>query len=484
MFKNIQRTQIFANAHELPAMAFSPFTLRFNESWFERLFVREHVNRDLPQSVLYMGIGLSAYVTYAILDFLVLEGDELWNVVSIRLMVCPLLALLIGACFLPNIHRKIQLILSTCMLISGVGIIAMTAVISEPFSHMYYAGLILTVIYCSNFIVLRFVYSTIVSLVLFGLYLTSAMLINPIPDWALINNTFFLTVTLGWTIWTSYWSDYYIRSDFANRYLLIQEKKRSEDLLEAAEAGNRSKSEFLAVMSHELRTPLNAIIGFSEVIQQRLFGPVGSEKYESYIDDIADSGRHLLSVINDILDLSKAEAGKLEINEDDVPACDVIDQTMRMFRENAAVDGIRLAFDVPEDEVILRVDPRQFRQVVINLLSNAVKFTQRGGSVYVALEMVRDGSCRMTVEDTGIGIAEEDIPKVTDPFVQVESSLSRENGGIGLGLPLVKKIVELHGASLHISSKLGVGTRVTISVPPERVAQSPAMSVEQVTDVA
>ena len=484
MFKNIQRTKIFANAHELPAMAFSPFTLRFNEPWFENLFNQEHVNRDLPQSVLYMGIGLSAIMTYSILDFLVLEGQELWNVIYIRLMVCPLLALLIGACFLPNIHNKIQFILSACMLISGVGIIAMTAVISEPFSHMYYAGLILTVIYCSNFIVLRFLYSTIVSLVLFGLYLTSAMLINPIPEWALINNTFFLTVTLGWTIWTSYWSDYYIRSDFANRYLLIQEKQRSEDLLEAAEAGNRSKSEFLAVMSHELRTPLNAIIGFSEVIQQKLFGPIGSDKYESYIDDIADSGRHLLSVINDILDLSKAEAGKLEINEDDVPACDVIDQTMRMFRENAAVDGIRLSFDVPDDEVILRVDPRQFRQVVINILSNAVKFTQRGGSVYVALEMVRDGSCRLTVEDTGIGIAEEDIPKVTDPFVQVESSLSRENGGTGLGLPLVKKIVELHGATLQISSKLGVGTRVTINVPAERVIQGSELPKDRMTDVA
>jgi len=456
---------------QLPETELNPFTLRFKDREFEELFTKHHVERDFPQSVVYMVIGIFAWFTYSILDFLVLEGAELTFVLLVRAVVISCLTGLVIVCFLPDIERKIQWILSACMLIAGSGIIVMTGRISEPFNHMYYAGLILVVLYSSNFLLLRFTYSVIVSASLFFAYLVAAAIVNPVPQWALINNAFFLSVTMCWTIWTRYWSDYYIRGDFASRYFLIQEKRRSEELLEAAEAGNRSKSEFLAIMSHELRTPLNAIIGFSEMIQQKLFGPIGSDKYESYVNDIAESGRHLLGIINDILDLSKAESGKIMLQDEELPVADLIDQALRMSRGKAAEQGIQLAFDVPEKDVTLRVDSRLFKQVILNLVSNAVKFTKRGGKVVISVVSNDDGSCSVIVEDNGIGIAEKDMARIFDPFVQVENSLCREHGGAGLGLPLVKKIAELHQADLTLHSTPDVGTRAVLTFPPERVVQ-------------
>ena len=245
-----------------------------------------------------------------------------------------------------------------------------------------------------------------------------------------------------------------------------------EDLAVArdqAEGANRAKSDFLALMSHELRTPLNAIIGFSEIIKSEMMGPIGNPKYGEYASDVFDSGQHLLGLINDILDLSKIEAGKMELEEEDVDVAEVIGSCLRLVTERAAKGGVELITEVPDDLPALRIDERKLRQILLNLLSNAVKFTPDGGSVTVRSWFRSEDGFVLQVADTGIGIAPENIERALTPFGQVDSRLDRKYEGTGLGLPLTKSLIEKHGGSLDLQSKVGAGTTVTVRFPKERM---------------
>jgi signal transduction histidine kinase len=239
-----------------------------------------------------------------------------------------------------------------------------------------------------------------------------------------------------------------------------------------AEASNRAKSDFLANMSHELRTPLNAIIGFSEIIKGGMFGAV-TERYRSYAGDIFNSGTHLLELINEILDLSKLDAGQLTLHEENVDVGAQVRTCMRLLQPQAEKSKIQLTASIGDATPLIRADDRRLRQILLNLLSNAVKFTPEGGKVRVTVSHT-DAGLEIGVRDTGIGMASEEIPKALEPFGQIDSKLSRKYEGTGLGLPLVKRLVDLHGGTLVIESKVNVGTLVTILLPPERILSKSA----------
>jgi signal transduction histidine kinase len=237
---------------------------------------------------------------------------------------------------------------------------------------------------------------------------------------------------------------------------------------EEAETANRAKSEFLANMSHELRTPLNAVIGFSELMINRAFGDL-DERYAAYAGDINSSGVHLLAVINDILDISRIEAGDVELNEEAFYPIAVIESCADLIRDRAKEGEITLDLDLPEDLPPIEADQRKYKQILINLLSNAVKFTPPGGRVTVAAEITAFGGFKLHVTDTGIGMRPEDIPVALTPFRQVDNRLARTYEGTGLGLPLVKSLIELHDGTVSIESTLGAGTTVTVTLPPSRI---------------
>ncbi len=235
-----------------------------------------------------------------------------------------------------------------------------------------------------------------------------------------------------------------------------------------AETASRTKSGFITGMNHELRTPLNAILGFAQVIREQRFGPDALDRYSEYADHIISSGEHLLSLINDLLDLAKIEAGKMDLRPQPVDLKALLSSTMLMVRETAASGGVAMRLEAPDEPIMVLGDPRRLKQCFLNLISNAVKFTPEGGRVVVSMRLGRD-ALEIAVADTGIGVKAGDIAKIFEPFGQIDSPLARRHVGSGLGLPLARSLVELHGGDLSFRSIEGTGTTVTVSLPRQRL---------------
>ena len=273
----------------------------------------------------------------------------------------------------------------------------------------------------------------------------------------------------GQAIWDEQGNPRRMAGSISDITLRRQAAEEMREAKEQAELANRTKSEFLANMSHELRTPLNAILGFSELMGNATLGPLGNPRYEEYAKDINDSGRHLLALIQDILDLSKIEAGRLELDEEDIDVAMTIRACLLLVKERAENSGVKLKTDIPQDLPVLHADKRKLKQILVNLLSNAVKFTSAAGEVTLKAWWREDSGFVFQVIDTGIGMALADIPTALSPFGQVGSTLARKYGGTGLGLPLAKSLAEMHGGSLDLQSEVGAGTTVTVRFPEERI---------------
>ncbi len=253
---------------------------------------------------------------------------------------------------------------------------------------------------------------------------------------------------------------------------LEEAKLISDEARRRAEAANMAKSRFLATMSHELRTPLNAILGFSEVMTQEILGPLENQTYREYADNIHRSGAHLLHLINEILDLSRIEAGRYELNEDTIHLADILQDAHSLLKLRAETKSVEIIEAFESDLPPVWADERAIRQIVLNLLSNAVKFTPRGGTITLALAMLDSGEQVFSVRDTGPGIPAEELPKVLEAFGQGSLAHQTAEGGTGLGLPIVSNLIELHGGNFDLESELRKGTEAIITIPASRVLRA------------
>jgi len=241
-----------------------------------------------------------------------------------------------------------------------------------------------------------------------------------------------------------------------------------------AEAANVAKSEFLATVSHELRTPLNAISGFTDSILHETFGPLANDKYREYLEDIKHSGNHLNKLVNDILDVSAIEAKKLELREKELDIGELIEDTVRMMAPSAEMRNITISVSIEDAMPPLYADERRLHEILLNILSNAVKFSHQGGEVSLDVAIDGNGWMKFTISDNGIGMNEKELVSAMERFGQVDGSYSRKFQGTGLGLPLTRSLTELHGGKFRITSEKGVGTKVTVKFPSERVVQETA----------
>ena len=307
-----------------------------------------------------------------------------------------------------------------------------------------------------------------------SIFMLTALLSHPDPIYwamAVAYSMFFLAMT-GHAIRINRAARAMIKMSIEKTELieaLSQAKKKSDEARATAEDASRAKSQFLANMSHELRTPLNAIIGFSEVISREVFGPLENEKYLQYTGDIHSSGRHLLALINDILDLSKIEAGQYSIFEERVDLSIVADDCHKLLDLRASVNDIKIERRFSRSLPELHADKRAVRQIWLNLLTNAVKFAPSGSRVHIVADYEPDGSFCIGVHDEGPGIAEDELENVLETFGQGKEGVFRPGSGTGLGLSIVKGLAEAHGGLFILESELGVGTRASVTFPRDRV---------------
>ncbi len=442
--------------------------LLFTDADIEQRYRRDHTRRVLPTIRLAFLCGTILFGFFGLLDFYLIV-ENLNTVLAMRFGIgCGTLLIAFGLTYTKLFDEYNQLIVSIAMLNCGLAIVAMTAIAGPPANEIYYAGLIMVIFYASILVHCRFIFTVAVTVTLVAAYFCGCHN-GRAAALASDRGQFILPDHVA--------RDEHLRllragTRLASPVLTFLALQHASDvaieLKNEAVSANHAKTEFLATMSHELRTPLNAILGFSDIMKAGMYGPLGSSKYEDYAEDIHDSARHLLSIINDILDYSKTESGTVTLAENDINAAELTERSVRICNQIAASKGCASRRTSRRGPPIIRADRRLIQQALVNLLSNAIKFTPSAGEVKVSSSHSEAGGCRLIVSDTGIGIAPDDQVRVFEPFAQVQSAFARDQGGTGLGLPLVRKVAEMHGGTVELVSQVGEGTTVTIELPPSR----------------
>jgi nitrogen-specific signal transduction histidine kinase len=446
--------------------------LKFKDAEVERDFSQWSFATSIHYVRAFLFGAIILYSAFGLLDAQI-GGEHVTFLWFVRYaVVVPCIALILALSFTASFQRYLQVSLLTSALFCGLGVIAMVTVLPQAEASRYYAGLIMVVIYCGGMLGYSYLYGCVSTLVILTSYQLVSLFVNPIPAVDFVSNNFFLVMSCGVGIVCNYMLEMHSRDHYVDQKIIQEKSEAMQVLLDRAEAANRAKSEFLTNMSHELRTPLNAIIGFSEIIRKEHLGPVGSAKYMEYATDIHDSGRHLLTIINDILDLARAEAGKLVIREQVFDMSGLVGSICAQLGPQALEAGLEMKIEALQPSVSCRGDQRLLRQVLLNVVSNAIKFTPPGGHVSVSLAANEDQGILIEVVDTGVGIPPGDLERVLRPFEQVERALTRSHAGAGLGLPYAVKIMELHEGRLAIRSAVGAGSTVTITLPGSRFLET------------
>ena len=441
--------------------------LRFVDTAVEEAFTRETFAQSINFIRAYLIAGTALYLTFGWLDLAVggKSTDLLW---AIRFgVVCPILLGMFALTFSRVFARVGQLALGTAMLSSGLGVVAMTAIMGPPFNGLYYAGIIMVVIYGGSLIRLKFRYSILITMALVLSYQASAIVLNPIPRNMLINNDFFLVMATAVGLFSGYMQELYIRRAYASRQVVDEARRQ-------ADQANLAKSAFLATMSHEIRTPLNGVLGMVQAMEREHLPASQRER----LAVIGQSGETLLTILNDILDISKIEAGKLELEEVSFDLESLVKGVEETFKALALEKG--LAFTCNVDPVacgVYRGDPIRLRQVLYNLISNAVKFTDVG-SILVRIN-IDEERLQFAVSDTGMGMSPHQIDRLFEKFVQADSSTTRQFGGTGLGLSICRELCRAMGGDITAQSEVGRGSRFVAALPLARALESDAVALNE-----
>jgi two-component system cell cycle sensor histidine kinase PleC len=445
----------------------SPFTIEFKDKNIESDFIEEMMEQSI-WVIRMMGIlGILSFGCFAILDYLTLPESYQTAWLLRFLIGFPICIGSFAITYTNYFRRNSQIILSICMISVSLTVILIIYASKEHEigRPLYYAGLIHLMLF-SYILRLKTIYGSLIFIISILIYNLISFYSAQIDQKILVNNNIFLLFSFFIGLTANIIQDIHLRVDYVRRQRLEESQRYAYELYQQAQTASKAKSDFLAIISHELRTPLNAVIGFSEIMSGEMLGPIGIPKYREYAQDITNSGRHLLSIINDIIDFTKLESGSMTLNKNEVDLIDIAHTCLKMVTQKAGERNVHIALEAAILPIIASVDERLIRQAIINLLTNAIKFSDSGDSVTLSISIDGEHRLCIAVSDEGIGIAPENLTRIFQPFVQVEDAMTRNFDGMGLGLPLVKQITELHGGSIAIASKQGEGTTVILQLPP------------------